>query len=60
MERYRNIDKAPRPHEVMLPHRSDGVGYALRRAYPAVSSNGNGFVDLLCTLDSVRVSDQSG
>ena len=60
MERYRNIDKAPRPHEVMLPHRSDGVGYALRRAYPVVSSKGNGFVDLLCTLDSVRVSCRSG
>lgn len=54
MERPFNPDKVPRPHEVMLPNRSDGVGYALRRAYPAASSNENGFADLLRTLNSVR------
>ena len=60
MERSFNSDKVPRPREVMLPHRSDGVGYALRRAYPAASSNDNGFAALLQTLNSLRVNGRSG
>lgn len=54
MQRYRIIDRVPRPIEVTLPQRSDGVGYALRRAFPAASNNNGRFTDLLCALDSMR------
>lgn len=60
MERSFNLDKAPRPQEVMLPHRSDGIAYALRRAYPAAASNCNEFDALLSQLNAVRVNGRCG
>ena len=60
MERYTNLDKLPHALEVMLPHRSDGIGYALRRAYPAAPGNSCEFSDLLGALNAMLVSGRSG